>query len=148
MEPLLSLDKPVVLVQTYRFPEPAETGLCHSNVCVEPASQVNVTGRSAYVYPTPSTVKTVPEASASKPEAEKTTSPVLTNVAVSVIGPFMVMDAGLDEPVYEPEPEPAQLSNLYPSAGEAEIVIEEPSSYHPELGLTLPPSVGEACIVK
>jgi hypothetical protein len=38
-------------------------------------------------------------------------------LAVSVIGPFMAMAAGVAVPEYDPEPEPVHEANVYPEAG-------------------------------
>src|ERR1022692_29343 len=71
--------------------------------------------------------------------------------AVSVMGLFMVIEAGLAEPVKEPAPVPVQLLNVNPPLGEAEIETRVPASYHPASpeiveGVTateLPPLAGE-----
>ena len=60
-------------------------------------------------------------------------------VAFSVIGPFMVIEAGLFVPEYEPEPVPVQLLKRYPLAGVALIETVVPGLLHPLVGLTVPP---------
>ena len=58
---------------------------------------------------------------------------------VSVTGPFMVIEAGLFVPEYEPEPVPVQLLKLYPLADVALIDTVVPLPLHPLEGLTVPP---------
>ena len=60
-------------------------------------------------------------------------------VAASVIGPPIVIEAGLFVPEYEPVPLPTQLVNLYPLAGVALIEIAAPLFLHPLVGVTVPP---------
>jgi len=68
--------------------------------------------------------------------------------AVSVMGPFIVIVAELDDPLYDPEPEPLQLANWYPLFAEAEIVTVEPASHHPEPRLTDPAPDGLTFMVR
>ena len=67
-------------------------------------------------------------------------------VAVSKIGAFIVTEVELMVPEYDPVPLPAQLLKLYPLVGVAPIATTDPLSYHPPIGLTLPPV--PAAIVK
>ena len=60
--------------------------------------------------------------------------------AVSVIGPFIVIVAGLDVPEYDPAPLPVQLPNEYPELGVAVIVTEVPELTHSDDGETDPPA--------
>ncbi len=70
--------------------------------------------------------------------------PVSTNVnpfpkiAFSVMAPFIVTVAAAEPPVYEPDPDPDQLLNCNPWEGVAETVTEDPASYQPEGGDTVP----------
>ena len=61
------------------------------------------------------------------------------NVAVSVMGPPIVIEAGLFGPEYAPVPLPVQLLKLKPLAGVALIETVAPLFFHPLAGLTLPP---------
>ena len=67
-------------------------------------------------------------------------------VAVSVMGPLIVIDAGLFGPEYEPVPVPVQLLKLKPLFGVAVIETTAPLFFHPLAGVTLPPV--PAAIVK
>jgi hypothetical protein len=67
-------------------------------------------------------------------------------LAVSKIGAFIVTEVELAVPVYDPVPLPVQLLKLYPPFGVAPIATTDPLSYHPPLGLQLPPV--PAAIVK
>ncbi len=49
---------------------------------------------------------------------------------------------GLPLPLYEPDPEPDQLSNLYPELGVAEMDTELPALYQLLEGETVPPPEG------
>jgi hypothetical protein len=60
-------------------------------------------------------------------------------VAVSVMGPPIVIEAGLSGPEYEPMPLPVQLLKLKPRAGLALMETVAPLFFHPLAGLTLPP---------
>jgi hypothetical protein len=71
---------------------------------------------------------------------------------VSVIGPFMVMVAGLFGPVYEPLPLPVQPLKLKPMFGIALICTLAPLLYQPPdagggVELTVPPFDGFGFIV-
>ena len=60
--------------------------------------------------------------------------------AVSVMGPFMVIEAGLFVPEYDPVPVPVQLLKLeQPLAGLAVIDTIFPLFCQPVAGVTLPP---------
>ena len=59
--------------------------------------------------------------------------------AFSVIGPLIVIEAGLFVPEKEPVPLPVQLLKLYPLAGVALIETAVPLFFHPLAGLTVPP---------
>ena len=50
-------------------------------------------------------------------------------------------------PEYEPVPEPTHLSKAQPEAGDALIATDEPASYQPLPGETVPPPLGLALIV-
>jgi len=55
-------------------------------------------------------------------------------VAVSVIGPLMVIEAGLLVPVNYPGPLPVQFEKVKPTLGVALIVPVIPALYHPLAG--------------
>ena len=60
------------------------------------------------------------------------------NLAISVIGEFMVMVAGFVLPLKLPVPVPFQELNLWPTLGKALIVTVCPASRHPLLGEVVP----------
>jgi hypothetical protein len=62
------------------------------------------------------------------------------NLAVSVIGAFIVTLAGLVEPVNDPEPEPVQPLKLKLALGGADILTVWPLLKKPLMGLTVPPA--------
>jgi len=74
-----------------------------------------------------------------------------TKFAVSLIAEFIVIIAGLAEPVNEPLPVPVQLLNANPLFAVAEIWTDVPESYHPVspvmdglvVAVDVPPEVGE-----
>ncbi|HXJ70920.1 MAG TPA: hypothetical protein VNM39_18625 [Verrucomicrobiae bacterium] len=61
-------------------------------------------------------------------------------VAVSLIGPFMITEAGLFPPVNDPGPLPAQRMNLRQASGVARIETTLPAVWNPLAGVTVPPS--------
>src|SRR3972149_6098143 len=61
------------------------------------------------------------------------------NVAVSVIGPFIVMFTGLVAPVNAPVPDPVHPPKLYPEMGVALMFTISPGLRHPLAGRTDPP---------
>jgi hypothetical protein len=61
------------------------------------------------------------------------------NVAVSVMGPPIVIESGLFGPEYEPVPLPVQLLKLKPLADVALIETVAPLFFQPLGGVTLPP---------
>ena len=73
-------------------------------------------------------------------------------VAVSVMGPPIVIEAGLFVPLKEPVPLPVQLVKLYPLAGVALIEITAPLFLQRLLGVTVPPVpcaiVRKYCVLK
>jgi hypothetical protein len=71
---------------------------------------------------------------------------VRLKVAVSVIGPFIVTEAGLVVPVNEPEPTPVQLLKVNPCFALAWIETCFPRFCQPLTGFTWPPC--EAFIVR
>jgi len=60
-------------------------------------------------------------------------------VAASVIGPFIVIEAGLVVPEKEPVPLPVQLLKLYLLVDVAVIETVVPLPLHPLAGVTVPP---------
>jgi archaellum component FlaF (FlaF/FlaG flagellin family) len=69
-------------------------------------------------------------------------------LAVSVIGEFIVMDAGFAVPVTLPVPVPDQDENAYPGFGVADMLTEEPELYHdPVAGEVVPEPEGDTSIV-
>ena len=60
-------------------------------------------------------------------------------VAVSVIGPPIVTEAGLVAPENDPVPVPLQFVKLKPVLGLAVIETVEPLFFHPLGGVTVPP---------
>jgi hypothetical protein len=79
-----------------------------------------------------------------EPSRAKLLPPVPLNAAVSVITAFIVTVAGLFEPLYEPEPEPAQLEKEYPLFADALTWTLVPESYQPVSPGTLGAVVAEA----
>ena len=69
-----------------------------------------------------------------------TAIPLLVKFAVSVIGLFIVTEAGLFVPVYEPVPLPVQPLNVNPPFGVAEMLTTCPALKNPLGGLTVPPA--------
>src|SRR5215471_2556773 len=61
-------------------------------------------------------------------------------VAVSLIGPFMITEAGLFSPVKDPGPLPVQPTNVRPALGMARIETTLPAAWNPLAGVTVPPS--------
>ena len=61
-----------------------------------------------------------------------------------MIGPFIVIEAGLFVPEKEPVPLPVQLVKLYPLAGVAVIDTADPLFLQPLAGLTVPPGYGSS----
>jgi hypothetical protein len=100
-------------VQTYCVPGVPVCGDAVLSECEEPETHVNVCPE---VYVVPSTVNDRPVGlvfTRIETAAEK--------FPVSVIGPFMVTDAGLFDPLYEPDPLPVHPANTNPEFGVALI---------------------------
>jgi hypothetical protein len=90
------------------------------------------------VYVVPSTVKERPDGLGCTVNEMYTGLGV--KLAVSKIGAFIVTDAELLFPEYEPDPLPVQLLKLYPLFAVALIGTTVPLLYHPPPELTLPPA--------
>jgi hypothetical protein len=73
---------------------------------------------------------------------------LVTKLAVSVMAAFIVIVLVALVPVYEPEPCPLQLVNVYPDFGVSEMLTDAPWLYHPPDGETVPVPVGETFIVR
>ena len=121
----------------------------------EPPLLVKVTVASATGTPLEVTVTVIVEVSEvvillglAETSTESVSGGMGSKFAISVIGPFIVIVADGEEPVYEPLPDPVHPVNLKPLAGEAEIVNLVPASYQPLLGETVPPFEGLACILR
>ena len=66
---------------------------------------------------------------------------VCAKVGDWVIGPFMVTEAGLFDPVYEPDPDPVQLVKAYPLLAVAVMGTNCPLSNQLLTGVAVPPVV-------
>ena len=95
------------LPQTYWMPVPPLCGEVAAIGWLEPETQLKV---CAVVYAVPSTVKERPDGFGCT--VTEMFTGLTVKLAVSVIGPFIVTEAGLLFPEYEPGPLPVQPVNL------------------------------------